>query len=264
MEIEWEKEILYKDLVKWESRLKREAPFFKELLDSIDSKDPRILDVSCGTGYHLSMFAKWGYKGVGIDISELNIEHAKLLAQKTSVSDKLEFVLGDILELEKHFPEEKFDFIFCIGNTLSIFDISKRKQIISQMLNLLNKNGLILIQIVNYLSHKDEDQWFYKPNLKRTSEGVLLFHLRIMEWKDTNKEKVRMFVQRLKQNENNLEDFEQSQKTTEFFAIRKEDFHVFNGFPNLTLKFLGDFNYSSFCEETSNDLILIIEKKKED
>ncbi|GAI06318.1 unnamed protein product [marine sediment metagenome] len=69
MEIEWKDEILYKDLIKWEKRLKSEAPFFKKLTESIEKEDLRVLDVSCGTGFHLIMHAKWGYSGIGIDIT---------------------------------------------------------------------------------------------------------------------------------------------------------------------------------------------------
>jgi len=184
MEIDWKDEILYKELVMWNSRLKKEAPFFQNILSNLKNKNARILDVACGTGDHMVMFSKWGYTGIGIDISDQNIEQARLLAQKNNCSDKLDFIPGEILKLENFFPNEKFDFIFCIGNTLSIFVKEERDSIIQQMMNLLNDGGVILIQVVNYLSHKNEEQWLYNPSLKRNSEGALLFHVRMMEWKN--------------------------------------------------------------------------------
>ncbi len=258
MDIDWKDEILYKELVSWDTRLKREAPFFQGILSKLQKKDARILDVSCGTGDHMVMLAKWGFTGKGIDISEQNVEQARLLARNNNCNEKIDFVLGDILDLEKNFSNEKFDFIFCIGNTLSIFDKDERRNIVNQMLNLLNDNGIVLLQIVNYLSHRDDEQWFYNPSLKRNSDGALIFHVRMMEWKNKY-DKITMYVHKILQRGFETEEFDLNKKRTEFFVTSNSDFSDFTS-NRLHLSIYGDYEKNEFKEKESNDLVVIFEK----
>ncbi|MHA1200085.1 MAG: class I SAM-dependent methyltransferase [Candidatus Heimdallarchaeaceae archaeon] len=259
MEIEWKDEILYQDLVKWGDRLEKEAPFFNKLLEGRDKEKSLVLDISCGTGFHLVMLNKWGFNGVGIDISEQNIDEAKSLAIKNSVQEKSKFILGDILETENALEDSKFDFIYCIGNTLSIFDIQERDNIIQQLIRLLNPGGKILLQVVNYMSHSNDDVWYYNPNLKRSSNGSLNFHIRMMEWKERN-QKVTMYVHSILQSSKDSDDFHLAKKRTEFFILRKEDFKKYQLEDKLKISFLGDYYWNEFDEEKSNDLVVIIDK----
>ena len=259
MEIEWQKEILYKDLVKWEKRLEKEAPFFKKLLENFSSKDVKILDVSCGTGFHLVMFAKWGFSGVGIDISEKNIEEARILSKNNNVDEELKFIIGDILEIQKEIQSESFDLIILIGNTFSIFSDEERKAILNQLLGLLNKEGKLLIQAVNYLSHQEDGEWFYNPNIQRDKNGMLVFHNRVMEWKEPHN-KITMYVHKIQQDIEDAESFEIQTKRTEFFVTKKEDFNYLKNNENLTIAFYGDYSESDFVEKESNDIVILIEK----
>ncbi len=259
MEIEWEKEILYKDLVKWEKRLITEAPFFKEILSSIQSISKRILDVSCGTGFHLVMFAKWGYEGVGIDISDQNVEEARKLSEESSTNQKAQFIIGDILELDEFFEDNKFDLIILIGNTFSIFSLEEREKILNSMIELLNDKGKIVIQVVNYLSHSQEKEWFYNPNLSRDEQDQLVFHNRVMEWKEKEK-KVTMYVHKIQQESVNSDDFSLQTKKTEFFVVRTKDFGHLVDNKNLKFSFFGDYHFEEFDEKKSNDLVIILER----
>ena len=260
MEMDWKDEILYKDIVKWEKRLKNETPFFKELLKDTNCMESKILDVSCGTGIHLAMLAQIGYRGVGIDISNQNIYEANKIAKERKLDDKLSFILGDMLEIETIFQEEEFDFIYCIGNTLAIFNNQERKKIIDQLIKILRPGGKLLLQVVNYLSHETDEEWFYNPNSQRSTNGEINFHVRIMEWKDKF-EKINMYVLRLKQKSDNSNDFELIQKKTEFYVLKKEDFDYLSNNKVLKLKFLGNYQFAKFDKKESNDLILIIEKE---
>ncbi len=259
MEIEWEKEILYKDLVNWDNRLQKEAPFFKELLDSFNSKDVKILDVSCGTGFHLVMFSKWGFSGVGIDISEKNINEAIELAKKSKAEKKIDFIVGNILEINKKLKGDRFDFILFIGNTFSIFSTEERKSLLDQLIELLNTDGKILIQAVNYLSHQEDKEWFYNPNIQRDKDGALVFHNRIMEWKEVNN-KITMYVHKIQQDSKHHEEFELQTKTTEFYVPKMKDFDYLQDIENLKISFFGDYNKTKFIEKRSNDIVILIER----
>jgi len=260
MEIEWKKEILYQDLVKWDSRLKYEAPFFNEIIKSIDKPKIRILDISCGTGDHLVMFAKWGYEGVGIDISEQNITAAEELSKRNKTENKIKFIIGDMLKLEESLEGEKFDFISCIGNTFSIFSPEERILIFNQMYKLLNVGGKMFFQVVNYLSHTNETEWFYKPNIRRSSSDEIQYTVRIMEWKEL-KEKITMYILKAQQENKEGDNFILYQKKTEFYVLKSNYFKEFTDKVNGELSVFGDYEKSEFDEKMSKDLMTIITKK---
>ena len=257
MEIEWKNEILYQDLVKWNSRLKYEAPFFNEIIKSIAKPKIRILDVSCGTGDHLVMFSKWGYEGVGIDISEQNIAAAEELSKRNKTESKIKFIVGDMLKLKEFLEGEKFDLISCIGNTFSIFSPEERTLIFDQMFNLLNVGGKILFQVVNYLSHTSETEWFYKPNILRDNSDNIQYIVRIMEWKEL-KEKITMYVLKAHQASKESDDFFLKQKKTEFYVLKRSQFKEFTNKINGDLTTFGDYEKTEFNEEMSKDLVTII------
>ncbi|MHA1551478.1 MAG: class I SAM-dependent methyltransferase [Candidatus Heimdallarchaeaceae archaeon] len=259
MEIDWKNEILYQDLVKWNSRLKYEAPFFNEIIKSIAKPKIRILDISCGTGDHLVMFSKWGYEGVGIDISEQNIAAAEKLSKRNKTESKIKFIVGDMLKLKEFLEGEKFDFISCIGNTFSIFSPEERILIFDQMFNLLNVGGKILFQVVNYLSHTSETEWFYKPNILRSSNEEIQYIVRIMEWKKM-KETVTMYVLKAQQENEERNDFVLHQKKTEFYVLKDSHFKEFTDKVDGELKIYGDYETSAYNKKISKDLMPLITK----
>ncbi len=253
---------LFYKMVDWEKRLDREKNFFLNLVKNFKPSENNVLDLGCGIGHHLILLANWGYHGYGIDYSEESIDLAIKRMKEYNLEHLLNFSFGDMRYLQEIISDKKFDLIICLGNSFALFSQEERHNIIKQAIASLKPGGKIVIQVVNYLKNKEKSVWTINPKAFRDTNGLISFFVRILEWLDVDKEKVRMYVQRLKQQENNLEEFEQSQKTTEFFVVRDEDFRIFSEDNNLKFRFLGDFNYSSFDEEKSNDLIILIEKQE--
>lgn len=76
----------------------------------------RILDLACGKGEMLCRWAeKYGIAGVGVDLSEVFLEAARLRAKELNVWSKLNFVQGDAAEYPQDFHE--FNIVSCIGAT---------------------------------------------------------------------------------------------------------------------------------------------------
>ena len=253
---------LFYKMVDWDKRLNREKDFFHNLVKNFKTEENNVLDLGCGIGHHLILLASWGYSGYGIDYSEESIKLALKRTKEYNLDHLLEFSFGDMRYLNDIIGDKKFDLIICLGNSFALLSQEERLSIIKQAITSLKIGGKVVIQVVNYFKNNDKSVWAINPKVFRENNGLISFFVRILEWKDAKKEKVRMYVQRLKQRDNILDEFEYSQKITEFFAIKKEDFHIFSQNYNLEIRFLGDFNYSTFNEETSNDLIIIIEKKK--
>lgn len=247
-------------MVDWEKRLEREKSFFKKILENILSSEGEILDLGSGIGHHLSMFAQWGYKGLGLDFSEASIEKATQKAKEDKLEHLLEYVHADMRELLNYVEKRNFDLIICIGNSFSLFPLEERESIVDQALSVLKPRGKLILQVVNYMKHVNESEWTINPKVFRNEEGMLSFYVRILEWSNNCKERVNMYVQRLFQNASNPKEFVQSQKDTEFFVINKSDFISLEKERKWKISYFGDFTWKEFEEEESNDLIVIIEK----
>lgn len=254
-----ESNLFYK-MVDWEKRLEREKSFFKKNLENILPSEGEILDLGCGIGHHLTMFAQWEYRGLGLDFSEASIEKAIQKSKEDKLEHLLEYIYADMRELQSVIANRKFNLILCIGNSFALFPLEERERIVNQALQALMPRGKLILQVVNYMKHTNESEWTINPNVFRNEEGMLSFFVRILEWSNNRQEKVNMYVQRLYQDTNNPKEFIQSQKDTEFFVLRKSDFISLEKERELEISYFGNFSWKEFEEEKSNDLIVIIEK----
>ena len=105
-----------------------------------NNKFVKLLDIGCGTGYHVYMLDKMKYDVIGLDKSSAMIERAKL--QYTTC----EFINGDFLQ-NNLFEYNSFTHLICLNKTFYSF---KDKELFFEKSNLLlNADGLIIIHIVN-------------------------------------------------------------------------------------------------------------------
>jgi len=69
-----------------------------------------LLDIGCGLGFDSILFAKLGYKVMGVDISPISIQKAKILSEEMEVSDKTNFLVANI-DVDQ--IPGKFDIVLC-------------------------------------------------------------------------------------------------------------------------------------------------------
>jgi SAM-dependent methyltransferase len=107
-----------------------------------------ILDLAAGTGNYSIALSKLGFNVVAVDLDEEMIRkiEAKNKEERTSVKPhKLD--MKNIQGLEDY----QFDGIICIGNSLVHLDnMGEIKRVLEEMYKLLNDNGVVILQIVNY------------------------------------------------------------------------------------------------------------------
>lgn len=72
-----------------------------------------ILDIGCGEGRHAALFARAGYRAVGLDNQPLALERARRISGDGSVGPRLRFMLGDVFQLP--FRPERFDVLLDYG-----------------------------------------------------------------------------------------------------------------------------------------------------
>lgn len=136
----------YDRLVSLENRIERESNFFKRIFS--DNNVKTVLDCACGTGHHVIMFQQMGYVATGSDLSPSMIQKAKSNSEKYGISALFRIV--DFSNLTNVF-NEKFDAVVCVGNSLPhLFSDENLTKAISEMYNVLNKSGILIIDQRNY------------------------------------------------------------------------------------------------------------------
>ncbi len=102
----------------------------------------RVLDVGCGGGQHAVHIAgrRPDVRVVGVDLSAELVRRNRRLAAKAGVADRVEFVVGDALDLP--FPDEDFDHVYCAG---SIKHWPDQRRGLAECLRVLRSGGRLLV-----------------------------------------------------------------------------------------------------------------------
>ena len=111
-------------------------PDLKDALHDADIHSGIFLDLGTGPGTQAIELSKLGFDVTGVDISNEAIKKASKL------SHKVKFIQDDILNSKIH---QQFDYIFDRG-CFHILDEDKRSIYISQVVKLLNKDGLLFLK----------------------------------------------------------------------------------------------------------------------
>lgn len=115
--------------------------------DFLTQKPATLLDIGCATGQMAIDLSRRGHRVVGIDLDASMISIAKNDGKLTSVN----FMEMDMLLVDQYFTPQSFDLISCVGNTLVQLDsIDKIRSMIQKIRDLLNPEGVFIMQNVNY------------------------------------------------------------------------------------------------------------------
>ncbi len=109
------------------------------LVEGLDVRDQRILDIGCGIGGPAFVLAeKYGASVVGIDIEPELIARARLGAKKLKIDSRCEFLLvepGPMI-----FADESFDVVLSSGVIMQIED---KQQLFEEVLRVLKPGGTL-------------------------------------------------------------------------------------------------------------------------
>ena len=114
------------------------ATLKREGLSSLEAKS--ILEIGCGTGYWLRELIKWGAQPenlAGIDLLPDRIVEARKLCPEA-----VKIQCGNAAELA--YPNEAFDLVLQSTVFTSILDPSMKRQVASEMIRVLKRDGRII------------------------------------------------------------------------------------------------------------------------
>ncbi len=118
----------------------RGAQVSKELAESIDLENAKLLDVGCGLGGPARMLAdEYGCQVTGIDLSQEFIRTATNLSELVGFSNSTKFVCGDATKLP--FEDGSFDVVWTQHVQMNIKD---KEKFYSEINRVLTDKGIFL------------------------------------------------------------------------------------------------------------------------
>ena len=116
-----------------------------DFIKSVFSPKTKLIEIGSGTGNLTIALANAGYLMSGLEYDENMLDLARKKSKDVS------WKCGDMREIDQDLKGEIFDGIICFGNTLAHLSDSKDIEgFLRKAYDLLNNDGIIAIQIINY------------------------------------------------------------------------------------------------------------------
>ncbi|UCE13917.1 MAG: class I SAM-dependent methyltransferase [Candidatus Heimdallarchaeota archaeon] len=139
--------------------------------------DDIVLELGCGYGRVITRLAKRAKKVYGIDTSEESIT----LALET-LDDLSNVELLNMNAIDLNFPDQMFDLVIAIQNSISAFNVDPHK-LISESIRVTKSGGKVLLSSYSSKIWDARLDWFIKQSeegllgeidLEKTGKGVII------------------------------------------------------------------------------------------
>ena len=120
----------------------------------------RILDLTCGPGLYALDLAQRDCHVTGVDISPSSIDYARQVAESAGVTDNLDFILGDVREVQH--PSSAFDHVLLLYGQLAVFPPHEAEELVAAAVATLKPGGTICIELLapTAIDRSDSSWWF--------------------------------------------------------------------------------------------------------
>ena len=155
----------------------------QSIIDNISlPNNARIADLGCGSGWLLKALSELNPKFnlFGFDASDKSINVAKDNLEK--VNSNIHFQTCDWMNIQ-NVVHEKFDFIICIGNTLTHFTEEIQKTILKEFSFLLREEGSALIDTYKGWNEMLNDLTLFEPKGLTKNENDEIFSCIFSEYR---------------------------------------------------------------------------------
>ena len=196
----------YDEMIPFKAALERKRISLKGILNL---KMKTAADLGCGTGVDSIALSQLGLKVTGFDLSAEMLKIAEVNAVRSDV--KINFHNRAVNKIPASF-HSKFDLVLSLGNTFANIPKNVFDKSIEKCFNLLNEEGKLIIQILNY-----EKILKNKNRIVNINEGDDEFFVRFYDFK-----KNRLFFNVLAFNKFHTKG--NITITTELFPYSKNDF----------------------------------------
>ncbi|MGD8306243.1 MAG: methyltransferase domain-containing protein [Ignavibacteria bacterium] len=229
----------YDEMISFGESLERKKKLFANI---VTPKMSYAADCGCGTGVDSIALSQLGLKVTGFDPSDEMIKKAKINAK--NYNEKIEFSEATIHGIDDNF-ENKFDLIVSLGNTFANIKKSDLKDSVNKCYKLLNKNGTLIIHILNYYKILKEYN-----RIVNITEGKGKYFVRFYDFKENE-----IDFNLLVFNPANLSGY--NLITTSVYPHSKDDFnHTLNDTGFKQVEYFSNLKFDRFSIHSSKDLLI--------
>ncbi len=151
-----------------------------------------MLDAGCGTG---SLAIALGRRGAAVKAFDLDADMIDRAKEKCPQAINVQFKKGDLSRIGELYPNEVFNLIYCLGNTLvHLSGLEELEHFVSSSRNLLKREGKLLLQVVNYdrilssnidaLPTIESDHYIFERLYNEISSNSIVFATNLISKKD--------------------------------------------------------------------------------
>lgn len=203
------------------------------------SNRKRVLDLACGTGNYSIALAELGCSVTAVDLDGSMVHNLNKKAQQQNLD--IDAHVMDMKCIDK-LNNNKYDMILCIGNSLvHLENMQEIKELINKLHSLLNEDGMLIIQTVNYdriLKYNIKEL----PTIDRSEQGVKF--IRKYDYKNN---KI-LFNGKLIINEHGEEKMYDN--IVQLYPLSSEDLiKIYNNLDMKNIEMYGGFNEVEYNEE---------------
>lgn len=154
----------------WQATTKEQAQLLDRLFRSYGfTAAARILDCACGIGTQAVGLAAMGYGITASDISDGELEEAKVRAQRNAAT--IDFARADFCALEDVFSQQ-FDIVICMDNALPhMLSQSALEAAVKSITGRVAPGGLFVASIRDYDALLQEKPPYSPPYIHKTDKG---------------------------------------------------------------------------------------------
>ena len=136
----------YDAMTGFDQRFAAEQGFFASMVEKYNITT--VLDAGCGTGAHALLLARLGVAVTAVDASEEMLRTAARHAEAMHLPLTLQRV--DLFH-DTGSIQERFDAVFCMGNTIAhAASAAEAQKTIGGLLSLLRPGGILVLQLLNF------------------------------------------------------------------------------------------------------------------
>ncbi len=123
-----------------------EFHYTKRHLEGLITKNSRVLEVGCGTGYYGMYYASQCKNYVGVDIVPSHIEIFREKIKQAGM-ENVSCSVGDATNL-KEFTDESFDVVLCLGPIYHL-PAEERELVAAECNRVCKKGGIVALAYIN-------------------------------------------------------------------------------------------------------------------
>jgi len=115
------------------------------ILNKVENKTLKILDLGCGPGLYTEILAKRGHIITGVDFSKNSIKYAKQKAKEKKLD--IEYINKNYLNLK--LEENKYDLVIMIFTDFGVLNPTEREGLLSMIHKTLKSGGIFIFDVLN-------------------------------------------------------------------------------------------------------------------